>query len=59
MPESFDLDPRDFGSGCATENERIFVAGDMRTGAGLVVTAIADGRRAAKLADSYLMRYVE
>lgn len=59
VPDSFGLDSRDFGSGCATSNERVFVAGDMRTGSSLVVTAIADGRRAAKLADSYLMRYVE
>lgn len=59
VPESFGLDARDFGSGSDTENERIFVAGDMRTGASLVVGAIADGRRAARLADSYLTRYVE
>ena len=59
VPDGFGLDVRDFGSGCDTVNERVFVAGDMRTGASLVVNAIADGRRAARLADSYLMRYVE
>ena len=59
VPDSFGLDARDFGSGCVTANERVFVAGDMRTGSSLVVTAIADGRQAARLADSYLMRYVE
>ena len=59
VPECFGLDARDFGSGSETANERVFVAGDMRTGASLVVSAIADGRRAARLADSYLTRYVE
>ena len=53
VPQAFGLDPAASG-GCAAGG-RIFLAGDMRTGASLVVTAIADGRRAAKLADSYLM----
>ena len=53
MPQAFGLDPAALG-GCAAGG-RIFLAGDMRTGTSLVVTAIADGRRAAKLADSYLM----
>ena len=33
----------------------IFAAGDMARGQSLVVWAIADGRRAAKAADKYLM----
>ena len=44
---------------CAPGMERIFLAGDLRLGASLVVHAIADGRRAARAADNYLMRLVD
>ena len=46
------------GSGrCTTENEKIFIAGDARTGASLVVRAIADGRACARTVDEYLEGY--
>ena len=44
-------------SGHQTANEKIFVAGDMRRGASLVVWAIAEGRAAASEVDCYLMHY--
>ena len=59
VPQAFGLDERDLSGGCATDSERIFVAGDMRTGSSIVASAMADGRRAAKLADGYLNRCVE
>jgi len=37
--------------------QKIFTAGDMRTGSSLVVSAIADGRAAAAEADRYLLGY--
>ena len=40
-----------------TSNEKVFAAGDMRRGASLVVTAIAEGRRCAKIVDEYLEGY--
>ena len=40
-----------------TANEKIFVAGDMRRGASLVVAAIAEGRACAKAVDEYLEGY--
>ena len=40
-----------------TENEKIFVAGDMRRGASLVAIAIAEGRACAKAVDEYLEGY--
>lgn len=39
------------------ENEKLIVAGDMRTGATLVVLALADGKAAAAQADELLMGY--
>lgn len=38
-----------------TNNEKVFVAGDMRRGQSLVVWAISEGREAAKAVDEYLM----
>ena len=38
-----------------TNNEKVFVAGDMRRGQSLVVWAISEGREAAKAVDKYLM----
>lgn len=38
-----------------TSDDKVFVAGDMRTGQSLVVRAIHDGRQAAKAIDEYLM----
>ncbi len=46
-----------FGLDKGEAPEGVFVAGDMRMGASLVVTAIADGRKAARAADLYLMGY--
>ncbi len=43
----------DFG----TRVEKVFVAGDMRRGASLIVWAIAEGRGAARQIDEYLMGY--
>ena len=40
-----------------TENPKVFAAGDMRLGATLVVTAIAEGRGAARAVDKYLEGY--
>ena len=40
-----------------TANEKVFTAGDMRRGASLVAIAIAEGRRCAKVIDSYLEGY--
>jgi glutamate synthase (NADPH/NADH) small chain len=37
-----------------TNNEKVFVAGDMRRGQSLVVWAISEGREAAKAVDEYL-----
>ncbi|MCC8357885.1 MAG: glutamate synthase subunit beta [Oscillospiraceae bacterium] len=45
------------GDSFATENEKIFVAGDMRRGASLVAIAIAEGRACAKAVDEYLEGY--
>lgn len=42
---------------CRTSNPKVFAAGDMRLGATLVVTAIAEGRTAARAADEYLEGY--
>lgn len=38
-----------------TNNEKVFVAGDMRRGQSLVVWAISEGREAARAVDTYLM----
>jgi glutamate synthase (NADPH/NADH) small chain len=40
-----------------TANDKVFVAGDMRRGASLVATAIAEGRACAKAVDKYLDGY--
>jgi glutamate synthase (NADPH/NADH) small chain len=40
-----------------TENEKVFAAGDVRRGASLVATAIAEGRACAKAVDKYLEGY--
>jgi glutamate synthase (NADPH) small chain len=42
-------------NGFATKDPGIFVAGDAKLGADLIVTAIAEGRKAAKQADEYLV----
>jgi glutamate synthase (NADPH/NADH) small chain len=42
-------------SGFATREPGIFVAGDAKRGADLIVTAIAEGRKAARQADEYLV----
>ncbi len=44
-------------SGYRTANQKVFTAGDMRRGASLVVTAIAEGRACAKAVDEYLEGY--
>ena len=44
-------------SGYHTDDPKIFAAGDMRLGATLVVTAISEGRAAAKAIDEYLEGY--
>jgi glutamate synthase (NADPH/NADH) small chain len=42
-------------NGFATRDPGIFVAGDAKRGADLIVTAIAEGRKAARQADEYLV----
>ena len=42
-------------NGFGTREPGIFVAGDAKRGASLIVWAIAEGRRAAKQADEYLV----
>jgi glutamate synthase (NADPH/NADH) small chain len=42
-------------NGHGTKDARVFVAGDARLGADLIVTAIAEGRKAARQADEFLM----
>jgi glutamate synthase (NADPH) small chain len=42
-------------NGFGTREPGIFVAGDARLGADLIVTAIAEGRKAARQADEFLM----
>jgi len=42
-------------NGFGTKEPGIFVAGDAKRGADLIVTAIAEGRRAARQADEYLV----
>jgi glutamate synthase (NADPH/NADH) small chain len=42
-------------NGFGTKEPGVFVAGDARRGADLIVTAIADGRKAARQADEFLM----
>jgi glutamate synthase (NADPH) small chain len=42
-------------NGFATKESGIFVAGDAKRGADLIVTAIAEGRKAARQADEYLV----
>lgn len=41
----------------AASREKVFTAGDMHTGASLVVSAIAEGREAAAEVDRYLLGY--
>jgi glutamate synthase (NADPH/NADH) small chain len=42
-------------NGFATREPGVFVAGDAKRGADLIVTAIAEGRKAARQADEYLV----
>ena len=42
-------------SGFATREPGVFVAGDAKRGASLIVWAIAEGRKAAKEVDGYLV----
>lgn len=44
-------------NGYCLDGENVFIAGDMRCGASLVVLAIKEGRCAAKEADRFLMDY--
>lgn len=58
--EEMDLGYTDRGAihsenGFATREPGVFVAGDAKRGASLIVWAIAEGRKAAKQADEYLM----
>jgi glutamate synthase (NADPH/NADH) small chain len=58
--EEMDLGYTDRGAihsenGYATREPGVFVAGDAKRGASLIVWAIAEGRKAAKQADEYLM----
>ena len=41
--------------GFGTKEPNVFVAGDARLGADLIVTAIAEGRKAARQTDQFLM----
>ena len=43
------------GSGYATNQAKVFAAGDMRRGQSLVVWAIREGRQAAREIDRFLM----
>ena len=43
--------------GFSTATEKVFAAGDMRRGASLVVTAIAEGRACARAIDAFLEGY--
>ena len=60
-PEAFGLALDDRGrlggADHRTGNGKVFAAGDMRRGASLVVTAIAEGRSCAKAVDEYLEGY--
>jgi glutamate synthase (NADPH/NADH) small chain len=42
-------------NGFGTKVANVFVAGDARLGADLIVTAIAEGRKAARQTDQFLM----
>ena len=42
-------------NGFGTKEAKVFVAGDARLGADLIVTAIAEGRKAARQTDQFLM----
>jgi glutamate synthase (NADPH/NADH) small chain len=42
-------------NGFGTKAANVFVAGDARLGADLIVTAIAEGRKAARQTDQFLM----
>jgi glutamate synthase (NADPH) small chain len=58
--EEMDLGYTDRGAihsenGHGTKDTTVFVAGDARLGADLIVTAIAEGRKAARQADEFLM----
>ncbi len=58
--EEMDLGYTDRGAirsenGFGTREPGFFVAGDARLGADLIVTAIAEGRKAARQADEYLV----
>ncbi len=61
--QAFGLEANQRGNLCLEEkshrtaDERVFVAGDMRRGASLVVWAIAEGRAAAAEVDEYLTGY--
>ena len=61
--EAFGLAPDEKGriptgaDGFSTAQEKVFTAGDMRRGASLVATAIAEGRACAKAVDAYLEGY--
>ncbi len=52
------LVPADYGH-FVTSDEKVFVAGDMRRGASLIVWAMAEGRGAAREIDRYLMGSTE
>ena len=47
----------DFAGGYATNQPKVFAAGDMRRGQSLVVWAIREGRQAARAVDEFLMGF--
>ena len=60
LQEEMDLGYTDRGAihsenGFGTKKEGVFVAGDAKRGASLIVWAIAEGRKAARQADEYLV----
>ena len=54
----YGLVPADWGH-LVTSDERVFVAGDMRRGASLIVWAMAEGRGAAREIDRFMMGSTE
>ena len=61
LPKAFAMKADEKGrlgrADCTSEDPKLFVCGDARTGPSLVVRAIADGRACAKTVDRYLEGY--
>ena len=58
-PETYTLEQLNITvpkEGFLTDNEKVFMAGDMRRGQSLVIWAIYEGRSAAEKIDEYLMK---